>query len=339
MNSDSDLVVEPLASAPDANWDETVAGLGGYVFHSRAFGMACAELGESPLFLVLRRHGRDVGYALASAVRTRLRPLGWARDVLQLASPPVLLPEVTKAEAVEALEVFARSHRYGHVHIDSFGDPRVEDPFPAESDRIRRLPRLDHRVSIGPDFATTLSRMATAHRRKIRKALTAPFTFEEQSTPEGALRMHAVHEETFVRRHALGQKETHAWRIEDFRRRMDAYLRQGIIRFHFTVLDGETLSAMGTMSFGRTSYYLVGGTTREGYERDAAYAMFAHTFQRLITEGITEFNLGGTGFDAREESSPDHGLYRFKVGYGGRAFDCAHVHMRVIPWRWWPSLE
>lgn len=340
MQSDSpSLVVEPLAEAPDSTWDETVAALGGCPFHSRGFGLACAELGGEPLFLVFRREGQAVGYAVASSRRTRWRPLGWARDLLDLGSPPVLTPGTTRIQAVEALVRFARRRNDGQLHIASFGDPRPDDPSPVQDARIRVAPRLEFRVPLGPDFAATLARMAMGHRRKIRKVMEGGFVFEEQTSIEGALRMHAVAEQVFERRQARGETHAHGWEIEDYRRRMEVYLRHGIIRFHFTVLNGETLSAIGVMPFRRTAFYLVGGTTREGYERQAAYAMFAHTIQSLIDDGFTEFNLGGTGIGAREETSSDHGLYRYKSGYGGRVFELADLNVRLTPWRLWPAMR
>lgn len=333
------IVVEQLTEPPDPAWDKTVEALGGCAFHSRGYGMACMDLGSERPFLVFRRDGRTIGHAVASIARTRWRPLGWVRDILDLASPPVLTPETTRVEAMEALVRFARSRRYGRLRVGSFGDPRPDDPLPPGSDRLRREPRLEYRVPIGPDFGATLSRMASTHRRKIRKALESGFTFEEQSTIEGALRLHAAHEHTFERHRARGDTYASVWRVEDFRRRMEAYLRHGVIRFHFTVLDGVTLSAIGTMQLGRAAYYLVGGTTPDGIERQTGYAMFAHTIQRLIADGVTEFNLGGAGIDAREETSSDFGLHRYKAGYGGRVLELAHLTVRVTPWRWWPAVK
>jgi len=335
MGALAPLVVASLDEAPGPGWDETVATLGGCVFHSRGFGLACADLGGERLFLVFRRDGRDVGYAVATSERTRWRPLGWARDRLSLGSPPVLAAEATRAEALQALGEFARRRGYSHVHISSFGDPRPTDPLPTASSRLRRTGRLEYRVPLGPDFPATLARMSATHRRKVRKALEAGFVFEEQSTLEGALRVHAAHTQTFERRQARGE-EAGVWDIADFQRRMEAYLRHGIIRFHFTVQGGETLTAIGTMPFGRTAYYLVGGSTPRGIEQQTGFAMFGYTIQRLVAEGVTEFNLGGTSIEARDASSAEHGLYRYKAGYGGQVLELAHLDLRVAAWPWWP---
>ncbi len=336
---DPPLVVSAVTGTPDSTWDQAVAALGGCAFHSRGYGLACRDLGSVAPFLVFRREGREVGYAVALTARTRWRPLGWARDILELSSPPALSPAVTRAQAVDALIRFARENNFGHLRIDSFGDPRPDDPLPGETPRIRRDPRLEYRVPIGPDFAATLARMSSTHRRKIRKALEGGFVFEEQTSIEGALRLYAAHEQTFERHRARGEGHAHAWRIEDFRRRMEAYLHHGMIRFHFTVLNGQTLSAIGTMQFGQTAYYLVGGTTPDGIERQTGFAMFANTIQRLITEGVTEFNLGGTSFQAREEGSSDHGLFRYKSGYGAKVLELTHLSARITPWRWWPAIQ
>jgi hypothetical protein len=181
--------------------------------------------------------------------------------------------------------------------------------------------------------------MASAHRRKFKKVPEGGFGFEEQTSMEGALRLATVTEQVFERRHARGETQAQGWEMGDYRRRMTAYLRHGIIRFHFTVQGGETLSAIGIMRFARTAFYLIGGTTRTGYERQAAYAMFAHIIQQLIADGVTELNLGGTGISARDESSPEHGLYRYKSGFGGQVFELADLSLPLTPWRWWPALK
>lgn len=328
--------IEPVTGVPGPEWDSAVAALGGCTFHSRGFGLASTELGGKALFLVFRREGQPVGYAVATTEPTRWRPLAWARDLLSLASPPALTTEVTRLEAHAALAAFARREGCAQLVVHSFGDPRPGDAFPPADERVQLAPRLEYRVPIGPDFPTTLARMSATHRRKIRKLMEAGFTFEEHSTVDGALRVHAAHAQTFERRFARGEDQGAVWDLEDFRRRMGAYLRHGIIRFHFTLLEGRTLSAIGTMRFGRTAYYLVGGTTPEGIERQSGFAMFAETIQRLIGEGVTEFNLGGTGIHAREEGDAEHGLHRYKAGYGGQVLELAHIRQRVTPWRWWP---
>jgi lipid II:glycine glycyltransferase (peptidoglycan interpeptide bridge formation enzyme) len=181
--------------------------------------------------------------------------------------------------------------------------------------------------------------MSSAHRRKIRKVLEGDFAFEEQSNMDGALRLHSVAEQVFERRHARGETEAQGWELESYRRQMEVYLRHGIIRFHFTVQAGDTLSAIGIMRFGRTAFYLIGGTTRAGYERQAAFAMFAHIIQQLIADGVTELNLGGTGIGARAEDSQEHGLYRYKAGYGGQILELADLSLPLTAWRWWPALR
>ncbi|HEY7683432.1 MAG TPA: GNAT family N-acetyltransferase [Gemmatimonadales bacterium] len=337
-NDGAPLEVVRLTEEPGPGWDETVAELGGCAFHSRGFGLACGELSGENSFLVFRRDRREVGYAIASSHRTRWRPLGWARDVLELASPPVLTDEATRPQAVEALVGFARQAHFGCLRIGSVGDPKPEEPLPAPHPRAHQAPRLEYRVPIGPDFPATLARMAPAHRRKVRKVLEGDFGFEEQSSMEGALRLHTIAEQVFERRHARGETEAHGWELEDYRKRMAAYLRHGLIRFFFTLQARETLSGIGIMPFKRTAFYLVGGTTREGYERQAAYAMFAHIIQQLIADGFTEMNLGGTGIGARDQASPEHGLYRHKAGYGGRVFELTDLSLPLTPWRWWPAL-
>lgn len=315
---------------PDPDWDAAALRLGGNMFHSRAWGEASRTLDGEALYLRLERHARLIGVAVASARRTRWRPLRWLRDVLTLNTPPALAEDVSRRDALQAIEDFAHARGFGAIRMTSYADPRPFDEELPDRSRTRVQPRLEFRVALGPDVAATLARMSAGHRRNIRKAAGQGFEFTEDTSLAGALRLHSLQEQTFQRRRGLGNEDAAAWEPASYRRTMQAYLDSGAIRFFFASRDGTPLSGIGTLEFGRQAYYLVGGTSVAGYRCKAVFALFGYTIARLIAQGCTELNLGGVGVEVQDERHVDHGLYRFKAGFGATILTCRDVETRLV---------
>lgn len=317
---------------PDGRWDAEALRLGGNMFHSRAWGEACRTLDGDVLYLRLERDDELVGVAVAAARRTRWRPLGRLRDVLHLTTPPALAPDVSRRDALVALEDFSRARGFAVLRIGSYADPRPSDEELPGRLPTRIHPRLEFRVALGPDPAATLGRMHAGHRRNIRKAADQGFEFAERTSLEGALTLHALQEQTFQRRRGLGNEDAAAWERDSYARTMAAYLASGAIRFFFASRHGVPLSGIGTLEFGSGAYYLVGGTSAEGYQCKAVFALFGYTIDRLIAQGCTELNLGGVGMEVQDERHVDHGLYRFKAGFGATILQCRDVETRLTRW-------
>lgn len=313
-------------------WDAEALQFGGTVFHSRAWADACGLLDGEVLYLRLLRENRPLGVAVASTQRTRWRPLRRWRDVLLLNTPPALAPDVARRAAVSAIEHFARGRGFGVLRINSYADPRPADDAVPDPTRSTIRPRLEFRVALGPDLPATVARMSAGHRRNIRKARELGFEFTENSTLDGALALHALQEQTFHRRRDLGNENAAAWPAESYRRTMAAYLEAGAIRFFFASRGGAVLSGIGTLEFGASAYYLVGGTSAEGYTCKAVFALFGHLIERLIAQGFSELNLGGVGVDVQDERHVDHGLYRFKAGFGSTVLTLHDAEIRLTRW-------
>jgi hypothetical protein len=316
----------------NAEWDAEALRFGGNVFHSHAWGEACGTLDGEVLFLRLTRGAHPIGVAVASAQRTRWRPLARWRDVLTLNTPPALAPDVPRRDALSAIENFARRRGFGVLRVSSYADPRPSEAAVPDASRVRIQPRLEFRVPLGPDVPATLARMRAGHRRNIRKAAEMGFAFSENTSLEGALALHGLQEQTFHRRRDLGNENAAAWPVESYRRTMAAYLEARAIRFFFASRNGVLLSGIGTLEFGDSAYYLVGGTSAEGYTCKAVFALFGHTIERLIGQGCSELNLGGVGVEVQDEGHVDHGLYRFKAGFGSTVLTLHDVETRLARW-------
>src|SRR3989454_1671492 len=308
-------------------WDDEVRRAGGTTFHSAAFGRAAAAAGREAWYLRICRDHRGAGYAVGAGSRSRWPVLGPRRSVLAFETLPLLTPGggVSLADAIAGLRSFARREGYGSVYFNSYADPQPEETIALAGDGLELGARLEFRAPLGPTLDATLARMAPGHRRNIRRGLASGFAFSEESTLAGSMTLRELQETTYGRRKAQGNAAAAAVPVPDYRVTMRSYLGAGAIRFWFVRRDGLPLSGIGVLLFGPWAYYLMGGTSREGYECRAAFALFGHVIDHLAQHGITELNLGGLEDGAEQPGHRDHGLYRFKAGFGARVLKCYNV--------------
>jgi len=81
----------------------------------------------------------------------------------------------------------------------------------------------------------------------------------------------------------------------------------------------------------RRAFYLIGGSTQAGYERDAAQWLHWRIMCTLADTGFTHYNLGGTPASAVNPGDPSHGLHRFKTGFGAEVVSCRSVGWTLSP--------
>src|SRR5688572_8462500 len=96
--------------SPPGNWDETVIGLGGSIFHSSAWAEYQRQTrGVIPWFLLARDESDTPRAATVAFLRQSPNPLAAAifRDLVVPAHPAALLPDDRRL-LVEACEIRAR---------------------------------------------------------------------------------------------------------------------------------------------------------------------------------------------------------------------------------------
>ncbi len=309
---------------PPAHWDRTVLRAGGTVFHSSAMGAAALVRGEEPWYLHLHREGRTVALAVGAAIRSTPRFWGRRQDELAFQTMPQLTRArtETRRDVVAAIRTFARANGFGRISLSSYADVQPDETPTLEWDGLTLAPRLEFRVPLAACPDASLDGMRSGHRQNIRRALRNGLEFVEDSSVTGAMALRELQDVTYGRQSRRGNHDAHAWAVEDYRIVMSAYLAHRAIRFWFVMRDGRPLSGAGIMIFGPRAYYLLAGTSEEGYDCHAAYAMMGHLIPYLITHGVRELNFGGMAVGTEAEDHIEHGLYRFKTGFGANVIRC-----------------
>ncbi|HVZ77567.1 MAG TPA: GNAT family N-acetyltransferase, partial [Gemmatimonadaceae bacterium] len=286
------LTIRAARDTPPPGWDARACAAGGNVFHGSAWGRVLAASGREPWFLEILSRGEPVGFAVAGGARSRLPIVGPRRSELALNTTPWLAPSVDLGDAVRALRPVARARGFGWLECSAFATLRAAETRALGALGFTLRPRLEFPMPLGATLHETMGTMSAQHRRNVRKALDEGFTFREESTLAGAMRLRALQDTTYGRRWARGH--THARPVPrlEYRRTMQAWLDARSMRFWFAERDGVTQSALGILLFGARAYYLVGGTSAEGYRSRAAFAAFGHVIEQLCGAGITELHLG-----------------------------------------------
>ncbi len=323
------LSVRATRDVPPAGWDARVRAMGGNAFHGTGWAGVLEASGTERWFLELVAGDAPVGFAIAGGARSRLPIVGARRSELDLNTTPLLRPDVTLHEAARALRAFAGEHRFGRLRCSAYASLRAADTETLQDIGFTVSPRLEFPMPLAGSLDETLAGMSSGHRRNVRKAMGEGFDFREDSTVQGAMTLRRLQDTTYARRWEMGQKHARPMSEAEYRQTMEAWLGANGIRFWFVEREGRPLSALGILVFGSRAYYMVGGTSADGYQIRAPFGAFGHVIGELCAAGVTELHLGGVPVGAAADTHPDHGLYRFKRGFAGDAETVWDAHLRV----------
>jgi CelD/BcsL family acetyltransferase involved in cellulose biosynthesis len=92
---------------------------------------------------------------------------------------------------------------------------------------------------------------------------------------------------------------------------------QGVRVFVARNADAVLSAALVGWNGGR-AFYVLGGSTPEGYQASASVWLHWKVMQTLWAVGVRVYNFGGTPADAGDPGHPAHGLHRFKMGFSPR---------------------
>lgn len=291
-------------------WPELIRRLGAGFFHSPLGLRAGAPEGD-PIFGRFYRDGEVMG--IVAGVRTPCRLGGHFRHYY-FPSWPVFAEPAHRESAMNRLIAAFRADGVAEARWDSF-DAAVGGPTPKVPQRweyLLDLAQMDEQLH-WPESA--------GHRRAIRRGEKGGWQLREL-TGAAAKQVLGQVLATAIDRHAR-RGVHHGGAVPPAVTDVAAPGAPWDVRT-YAAFEGETLLAailLGRCS--RRAYYLVGGATEAGYAQGASVWLQAQVANRLFDEGITHYNLGGASRHAPEPGDPDHGLHRFKAGFGAKVVPCA----------------
>ena len=278
-----------------------------------------AASGHRPLYLLLREEDTVVGVGVAFTQRPRLRP--WIRPRARLDRLPWCLDSsgADPDRVAAALVNLARARRWAELQIHSFDGPSPPPDLAALDCPVQE--RFEFLVDLRVSDEERSAAAKSSHRRKVRQAERAGVTVEEETDSASLSLLRTLQEHTQQRRGERGEEMglPDAAQFERLRRELVA---PGAGRLLVGRIEGEPVSAVLLGVNEGQAYYLMGGTNERGLASNAATLVMWTACRTLHGEGFHTLNLGGVPARAAEPNSVEHGLYRFKAGFGGTMIPC-----------------
>ncbi len=303
-------------------WRALLAHCGGGPFHAPP-GLAASAPAGTRLFAELQDGDAVVGAAAGVGSRCRFG-LG-ARHFYFPSLPAVAEPgqrEAALASLVQAL----RARGAADVQFDSFDASWQPDA--GGTDRARVRERLEYVVRLERAHEAMAGRCSKHHRRHVRRGERDGWDLRILDGDEARGLLQAVQREASMRAAARG--DPFAAALPDVVLTPLGGAPWGVTTFS-AWHDRAPLAAALVGWANRRAFYLIGGSTPAGYERDAAQWLHWRIMCALADTGFTHYNLGGTPASANEPDDAAHGLYRFKTGFGPEVVSCRSVGWTLRP--------
>jgi len=326
--SDRALTWRPVVGA-SAEWDAARARAGaGPHFGDGWIACRAAQGLEVARFLV-ERGGVAAAVGVAYLKRPRFRP--WVRATALLDRLPVALPGEAGGAPLASGEELARSLLHyaaqrglGQVELESFDGPSPPPDLAALGLATRA--RLEFLLDLAPAAETRFAALKSSHRRKVRDAEKSGVTVADETGTTSVDLLRELQGQTQERRAGRGEE------MELPDRDLYARLQRRFLgaggRLFVGRKEGQPMSAILCGVEGRRAYYFMGGTSKAGFECNAATLVLWRASVLLAEAGATLLNLGGVPREAEHEDHAAHGLFRFKEGFGAARAECTSATWR-----------
>jgi Acetyltransferase (GNAT) domain len=302
--------------ADPASWDALVGDLKARVFH-------LSGLLEAHRFGRARRRGVLIargGTPVAALGGLFTRKPGGAR-FQTLAFPPrrPALP----GDLPGRLCAWLAAEGVADADLGSY-DGGVEDYDVVPGAQI--TPRLEFPWTLEAPEALRAA-LHSNHRRKLSKLAKAGLELRPITRRPAAVL-------TRVRRHWEERRGEDAslmgWlRLHGFNRRLDREVgRRGHATLYGLFDHTTLLSAAYMLEHADRAFYMLGASSPEGYRAGASVGLFMDLAAHYLERDVRVLNLGGVPADAEKDGHDEHGVYRFKTGFGIRPVPRASLRFR-----------
>ena len=300
--------------ADPAGWDEKVIAAASSLFHLSAV-LSAHQYGAARRRGIVAMHGTQIVAAIGGlhTPDDRFHTLSFVPPDAK--HPKALFAEVTGwlgANGVSSLEI--GSFEQGVEGHDTGNAGRVTD-------------RLEFPWDLTCGTPDCFSGIRSNHKRKLKKlaasgAVCRPVT----GNPAWTLTRLRAHWEA-RKGHGTGLiKFFRAWR---YHAALHKHLgRAGIGRLYgLYSKSGELLCISYMLEHADTAFYMLGASAPEGYRVGASIMLFTELAGQYTGQGMHTLNLGGVPLAAADEAHEEHGVYRFKCGFGIRPVPRKSLHI------------
>jgi hypothetical protein len=315
------------------DWAVRMTQLGGGFFHS-PLGLQLNVPSGAAVFATLYRRDRVIG--LATGVWNQCRLSGRPRH-FYAPTLPLVEDASLRIAALVSLRAHLAQNGAAEVLLDSFDGWEVEPPLAVSASR------REYVVSLGGVPEQVEARFADTHRRHLDRGRREGWSLRKPVNEDAITALREVQSHVAHRRELRGDGfDPRAPSLQLLRGTgTDLHAFWGLQTFA-AWHDDSLLAAVLIGWANQRAYYILGGSTPEGYRRSAAVWLHWRAMGELAAQGCSVYNLGGTPASATRPEAAAHGLFRFKSGFGAAGVGCRGAcwslrpgHMRahqVVRW-------
>lgn len=305
-----------LETVDATRWNQRIASLNGPMqLTTEWVSFVCTKDRLHPLFLESSQGDDSIAAIVYLASSSK-----WPLSCWPLASADCIPLASNRAGALADLELVLRRQGVSEFQLNSFA---YDGASPI------RLAPLGYAETERYEFVLSLEQGGDAILRGMRPTLRNDIRRFERSSVVCRTRLdygvvsalHGIEQETALRHRAQG-KQGNPMRETTYVALWENLIKTGRARVYLAEKEGVAIASVVVGVCGANAYYLYGGATPDGLALNAPKGLLWFAIQQEYEEGVREFNLGGMAASAAQPDSLDHGLYKFKTGFGACERSC-----------------
>ncbi|MBN1851439.1 MAG: peptidoglycan bridge formation glycyltransferase FemA/FemB family protein [Pirellulales bacterium] len=307
-----------------SEWDHTVRDMGGTIFHSSIWAdhICITEPGAIPVFCSLvAENGKQIGIALGFRFRSKHRVIATMTSRFRTDALPIVKQNNVDcfAEFVQALETHTRAAGDVELTLGSFASGRHGDMLTNLGFTSTR--RLEFEIPLDRSDDELWMNFEYKRRKNIKKAMRLEVKIEDLPFEEGIAALRRLQGASAHRIVQRGGPDItyHGLATVD---PITPLVKAGVGRLIGAIVADTIVSASLFTCFNNLVYHTLSGHGPQALETQAPTLLLWETMKRYRNEGATRLNLGGCSIDALNENSPEHGVYIYKVAFGGECLEC-----------------
>ena len=329
-------------SAPE--WDGLVTGSpgGGHIFQSHAWGEMKRGLGWEPLRLILEKEGEVVG--AAQFLLYGIRPIP---SRLAFCPKGPWLPWEDERAVRAFFEGSGAVAQKKGIHTLRV-EPEIEDSDEQSKALLREIGfekfrwDLNHKTAYFVDLAPTedevVANMKRGARYNARLAERKEVEIVEDNAPEAQEEFWEMFEVTAKRNGFWYRPREYQFKV------WKAMFGEGRAHLFFAEHEGERLAGALAYIFERKCWYFQSATTNEKRNLKPTHLLQREMMKWAKRQGAVLYDMmavPGPG-DLENKDHPLHGVYQFKVGFGGEVKDfvgCLDLPVKPAQAKLWNRAE
>ena len=305
-----------LDSVDADHWNQRIESLGGPMQLTTEWAsFVCAKDRLRPLFMAKDESG-DFIVAIAYLSSSKTWPVSrWpsaSADCIPLASD--------RRDALACLERILRKRGACRLQLNSFAYDGVS-PIQLAPLGFTPSERFEFMLSLDDGIDGAWRHTRPTLRNDIRRFERSEATCRIRTDHALVGDLYSIEQET-ASRHRLQGKTGNPMRASTYELLWENLVQPGRVHVYIAESDGLPIASAVIGCCGAKAYYLYGGATLLGLSLNAPKGLLWFAIQNEYEQGVREFNLGGMAASAAQPDSVDHGLYKFKSGFGASERTC-----------------